>query len=509
MGKKRVVSKEEEEELEENLKRAKKPLQVRDGILSRTEFLRQVFQGELETYNIDWLAAESKPFPVCQLSEFLSSPSYSLSELEDQLSKLELKTKKNDLYQFSQSSELMTLPEVDQLPRLAEFRGLMKNFWPLMSAISGHQITDMSMFYAEYKYTDHLLPHEDDLENRVIAFVYYLNSDDWVEKDGGFFDSYISDEQGQPVKIHKEWLPRRNYLNFFKVTDASFHQVREVTSRSKIRKSISGWFHTSDPLPPRNRLVPMTPKFQLKEFNSPGAIDYRIEEWISMRYLDPNTMGDIQVQFEDSSEIQLVDILVPQKYQQILECLEAQNFKETGPFQRKRTLELSDRQMFDEKSPLGEFMRFLVSDHFFLLLSNWTGLKLHPEAPVDDEEDDDEEEEETPTGGAYRCQVRKWTHGNYTLLHDAETEERGSLDMFMYFFSEASAEMHQDGWDVSKGGAVSYITKGEDEELLTVCPKANSLSLVFRDADTLRFSKFLNKKTANDGYFDVFNCYYE
>lgn len=54
-------------------------------------------------------------------------------------------------------------------------RGLMKNFWPLMSAISGHQITDMSMFYAEYKYTDHLLPHEDDLENRVIAFVYYLN----------------------------------------------------------------------------------------------------------------------------------------------------------------------------------------------------------------------------------------------------------------------------------------------------------------------------------------------
>ena len=47
MGKKRVVSKEEEEELEENLKRAKKPLQARDGILSRTEFLRQVFQGKI------------------------------------------------------------------------------------------------------------------------------------------------------------------------------------------------------------------------------------------------------------------------------------------------------------------------------------------------------------------------------------------------------------------------------------------------------------------------------
>ena len=65
-------------------------------------FDKLTLKGELETYNIDWLAAESKPFPVCQLSEFLSSPSYSLSELEDQLSKLELKTKKNDLYQFSQ-----------------------------------------------------------------------------------------------------------------------------------------------------------------------------------------------------------------------------------------------------------------------------------------------------------------------------------------------------------------------------------------------------------------------
>ena len=84
----------------------------------------------------------------------------------------------------------MTLSDVDQLPRLSEFRyftpllfttiqfilrGLMKDLWPLMSAISGHEITDMSMFYAEYKYTDHLLPHEDDLENRVVAFVYYLN----------------------------------------------------------------------------------------------------------------------------------------------------------------------------------------------------------------------------------------------------------------------------------------------------------------------------------------------
>ena len=66
-----------------------------------------------------------------------------------------------------------------------------------------------------------------------------------------------------------------------------------------------------------------------------------------------------------------------------------------------------------------------------------------------------------------------------------------------------------DVWDINKGGAVTYLTKGEDEELLTITPKKNSLSLVYRDEDTLRFVKYLNKKTAKEYFFDIFNSYYE
>jgi len=112
------------------------------------------------------------------MANILSSPFHSIFELEQQCSKfLELKPKKNDLYQFSQSNEIgkMTDDQLRRLPRLKEFRSEIYKLIPLMSAISGVEISDISMFFAEYKYTDHLLAHEDDLGNRVIAFVYYLN----------------------------------------------------------------------------------------------------------------------------------------------------------------------------------------------------------------------------------------------------------------------------------------------------------------------------------------------
>ena len=68
------------------------------------------------------------------------------------------------------------------------------------------------------------------------------------------------------------------------------------------------------------------------------------------------------------------------------------------------------------------------------MLSNWTGLKLHPnfEGDESDDEEDSEEEKREPTGGAQRCSIRKWKNGNYTLLHDADSKERASVDLFIH-----------------------------------------------------------------------------
>ena len=47
MGKRRFVSPDDENDLEENLKRSKNPLEMRNGILERSEHLRQIFQGTI------------------------------------------------------------------------------------------------------------------------------------------------------------------------------------------------------------------------------------------------------------------------------------------------------------------------------------------------------------------------------------------------------------------------------------------------------------------------------
>lgn len=66
--------------------------------------------AEEKEYKTDWLFARSEPFPVCTVNDFLASPPHSIQELEDQMVKhLTLNPKKNDLYQFSQSDEIMKM----------------------------------------------------------------------------------------------------------------------------------------------------------------------------------------------------------------------------------------------------------------------------------------------------------------------------------------------------------------------------------------------------------------
>ena len=50
MGKKRIVQPEDDDLLFENIKRSKLPLEARPGLIERTEYLRQIFQGLTQTY---------------------------------------------------------------------------------------------------------------------------------------------------------------------------------------------------------------------------------------------------------------------------------------------------------------------------------------------------------------------------------------------------------------------------------------------------------------------------
>ena len=118
-------------------------------------------------------------------------------------------------------------------------------------------------------------------------------SDTWKETDGGHFETYESNEAKEPVGTHDLWLPKRNSFNFFKVTQRSHHQVREILTNVKTRRSLTGWFHTRDQLPPRMPLEVVEPKYVKKEFNVQQCTIFN--EWINPLYLGLESMGRIQV----------------------------------------------------------------------------------------------------------------------------------------------------------------------------------------------------------------------
>ena len=135
-------------------------------------------------------------------------------------------------------------------------------------------------------------------------------------------------------------------------------------------------------------------------------------------------------------------------------------------------------------------------------MSNLTGLKLHPLF----ETDSDDEEEDKDKNYDPRChhEIRRWRQGGYTLIRDDDNTAEFALDARLFFGVS--------DYNLEQGGFSSYVAKDEDEELLTAEPSNNSLVLVYRDADTLKFVKYVNDKindNFNKEFYDVNLSYYE
>ena len=61
------------------------------------------------------------------------------------------------------------------------------------------------------------------------------------------------------------------------------------------------------------------------------------------------------------------------------------------------------------------------------------------------------------------------------------------------------------------GGQTVYIARNEDDVLVMCEPVNNSLNLVYRDKETLRFVKYVNGliNTKNGTFYDLDFSYYE
>ncbi|XP_060041503.1 prolyl 3-hydroxylase OGFOD1 isoform X2 [Erinaceus europaeus] len=486
------------------------------------------------------------PFPHCVIPNFIQSQNF-LEELQKELLNLDFHAKCNDLYKFQQSDDLKKRRE----PHICALRKvLFEDFRTWLSDISKIDLeSTIDMSCAKYEFSDTLLCHDDELEGRRIAFILYLVPP-WNESLGGTLDLYNTDEHFQPKQIVKSLIPSWNTLVFFEVSPVSFHQVSEVLSEDVSRLSVSGWFHGPS-------LARFPNYFELLIPRCPHIPrDHEIlYDWINPTYLDMEYQVQIQEEFEESSEILLKKFLKPEKFAKVCEALEKGDVKwsSQGP-PNKRFYEKAEENKLPDI--LQECMELFRSEALFLLLSNFTGLKLHFLAPSEDDEIEDKKEEaaasasdstkeetshssseseasqvaisnSSPCSSAQTdphpeenkakkessvptCQgeLRHWKAGHYTLLHDNSITEF-ALDLIFYCGCE--------GWEPEYGGFTSYIAKGEDEELLTVNPEDNCLALVYRDRETLKFVKHINHRSLErektfpngTGFWDFSFIYYE
>ena len=192
-------------------------------------------KDHLETDQLKKQFLNNKPFPHLELKNFFNKEK--LLKVMESLSKEEFYIKNSDLFTFFQTYDFKStknkiIKEFHDFLNSSEF----KNY---ISKITNRQLQlEIDCFGTIYQDTNYLLPHDDRLDTRQIAYVIYFSN---LNKfDGGSLDFY-STRNGQPSTLSKSLIPKFNTFAFFEVSPKSFHQVSEVTS-VKQRISITGWF---------------------------------------------------------------------------------------------------------------------------------------------------------------------------------------------------------------------------------------------------------------------------
>lgn len=167
------------------------------------------------------------------------------STLRKELEKIKWKRRENDLLSLSQTDDLAVFNK-KTTPNLQEFRRFFKSkVLNYLKELTGLDLNEnVAITGSKYGKTATLLPHDDSLEERAIAFVYYL-SPEWKEEYGGALALYNADEStNRPSEVVKRLLPQNNTLVIFPVNTNTWHHVEEVVG-DESRLSLNGWFHVT------------------------------------------------------------------------------------------------------------------------------------------------------------------------------------------------------------------------------------------------------------------------
>ena len=200
-------------------------------------------------YAVDFDTA--KPFKYLELRDFLNHTT--AVTLKRSLENLEFELKKSDLFEFFQTADLTNISDslkVSSCLKISEFADFLRSssFRAYMMAITGIDLSssEITMFGSKYEDTHYLLPHDDQLEGRQIAFLFYFSEMNvghggelvLFDTQGGEVGSVQSTSAVcEAVRIR----PRFNSFFFFEVSPQSLHAVSEVIG-SGVRYTLAGWF---------------------------------------------------------------------------------------------------------------------------------------------------------------------------------------------------------------------------------------------------------------------------
>ncbi len=200
-------------------------------------WLNPIYVSEKKISQVREAFSKNKPFSHYIFEDFLVAEK--ALELRKTLMRLPFSEKDADLFFFAQTEDLLQVNE----PLIKEFLEMLQSdkLLSLIATITGKQLVKkIDAFGAVYPSTGYLLPHDDMLEGRAIAYVYNL-SQGFKKSDGGALELF-STKNHIPQEVVQSYVPKWNSLVIFEVSPDSFHQVSEVNTNNP-RLSIAGWFH--------------------------------------------------------------------------------------------------------------------------------------------------------------------------------------------------------------------------------------------------------------------------
>uniref|UniRef100_A0A2H8TJ70 uS12 prolyl 3-hydroxylase n=1 Tax=Melanaphis sacchari TaxID=742174 RepID=A0A2H8TJ70_9HEMI len=384
-------------------------------------------------------------------------------KLRDALLKMTFKKKSCDLYSFSQSSDFIRSPNLEKPKEVEQFLIFLKEIKQNIATYLGKKFNSMiSASCSKYDRGDYLLCHDDRVDDRSVAFIYYLNYD-WLPEWGGTLDVYSVDNMNCAKEIVKNINPEFNSMIFFPVEKYTYHQVAENTSAFS-RVSINGWFHCDElSWEMYDHPVKCLSPIYTPHLISPDRVKTAFDVFIDPMYQDNmyrEAVRDIFIRdgfimCEGFFKPCMVDILSNEIFSNSM------NWKIKGPLNKRQYKHVDNKEL---PNSILFIVNMLKTDCMFKFFQECSGLEFL----------------------GVNIEVQRWHGGHYMVSGGNDGVAGFDIFSVYFFFSQCFGDMSSADEDMH------YVFEEKDTLLpkFASTPQHNTMLLVNHDSKTDLYVKY-------------------